>query len=132
MPSTVRLEKRYPVINMYFLTLIDELLKWFSHIIQSSSTPEEREMRIDEAILICFIVFQCDYVFFSRIFTKRVAPFFVEGGSKKEMVDAVLKRVNAVADNEAYANVPIWITEDMKSLTLRVDKRGTILIGAKR
>ena len=128
-PPEVR-KRRYPIMNMYFLILIDKLLKWFSRIIRSASTPEEREMRIDEAILICFIGFEWDDLLFCRIFRRRVAPFFVQRGSRKEMVDAVLKRVNAVANNEAYSRVPYLIIDDMKGFQLSVDEKGTILVGA--
>jgi len=75
--------------------VVESMLKWIYDLINNSPlTPEEREMRINQAVISCFLLHgsrECPY----RILFKRyVAPFLVEPGcSKKQVVERIKNKL---------------------------------------
>jgi len=79
--------------GLYIKPLIESLLMWFYDLIQSPISPEEREMRINQSIFVCFLLYSCWQTECYRYFERYIAPFIIKpGSSTKQIAETLQKR----------------------------------------
>ena len=92
--------------------LIEWTLKWLYDLISSGElSPEEREMRINQSVIICFFQL-CDRPALRRKFKKYVVPLLIKPGySRTKIVEVVKRKLEEVSyfDDDAIEGLNVSV-----------------------
>lgn len=105
----------YKARKNFFTLLIEDVLKWLYDIIEISSASQKEE-RINESILINFMLRDIDPKNFIRFFKCYIGPFLIQPGFEKNQIKvSVTRKLQEIKNMAESEGIVYWLIASIEA-----------------
>ena len=109
--------------DLFYNPLVESLLEWLHDRIQNTESPEEREMRINQAIFICFLLYTLWETVCFRCFKQYIAPFIIGPHFRtKQIVQTLQQRFYDITHSEEAKDIDRELRTTVMEITVKEDR----------